>query len=533
MQASLGQILCSGPSNVAVDNLARRLDQTTRSICARYNYSKWPDDPSRARHRLVVRGYNRRREMHAFLSLLEDPGFVPTNSSRKHRNPWQLPLSVAYWLLALLGSRNPRIPALDPNDSEVLHGLYADIHQRDDLKNLCAVAAGQMSWEEFTRAEDIESLEKGQLPGLMDRIVDIADLLCTTPAQTVSENANYGEWAERTACGVLIDEAAHMHRGDVGCVWGNDLLPCFFAGDPCQLPPVVMTDLEQDAARNFYNRVAHDGGISPLTFLQISGLPVYRLRVQLRMAVGLFDWVAKELYSEVNFTYADHCAIDRPEFAAGRICEQLIQKMFPASSPSPPGKFLPFFVHCTGSQVYVDPRTGSKQCPVQVIAALDIALNLVKEGVKPGKITILSPYEANVKLAARYRQGPKYTALLEMDPASTVNAFQGQENDIVIVIMGTSFPTPGPGFTADPHRLNVMLTRQRCGLIVVGDVDIRGPGGCSRYDKGQGKGGKAEPKSFLVVSPSGERKWVKALMLQHIYDSMVSSGRVGRINAAK
>ncbi|KAG7292817.1 hypothetical protein NEMBOFW57_002862 [Staphylotrichum longicolle] len=155
------------------------------------------------------------------------------------------------------------------------------------------------------------------------------------------------------------------------------------------------------------------------------------------------------------------------------------------------------------------------------------------QSFKPGKITILSPYEANVKLAARYRKGPKYTALLEMDPASTVNAFQGQETDIVIVIVGTSFPTPGPGFTSDPHRLNVLLTRQRCGLIVVGDVDIRGPGGCTRYGKGQGKGAKAEPKSVLVVSPSGERKWVEALMLQHIYDSMVSSGRVGRINAAK
>lgn len=47
MQASLGQILCSGPSNVAVDNLARRLDRTTRSICARYNQSKWPDDEPR------------------------------------------------------------------------------------------------------------------------------------------------------------------------------------------------------------------------------------------------------------------------------------------------------------------------------------------------------------------------------------------------------------------------------------------------------------------------------------------------------
>ncbi|KAH6854035.1 P-loop containing nucleoside triphosphate hydrolase protein [Chaetomium sp. MPI-CAGE-AT-0009] len=531
MQASLGQILCSGPSNVAVDNLARRVDRTTRLICARYNEEKWPEDPSRARHRLVVRGYNKKWEMQALVSLLEDPDFIPPVSRGKHKNPWQLPLSVAYWTLALLGSRSSRIPALDRDDSEVLHGLYARIRQREDMRNVCAVASGQMSWQEFAMAEDIGALLKNQLASLMSRIVEVADLLCTTPAQAASHGSDYADWVERTARGVLIDEAANMHRADVGCVWGNDGLPCFFGGDPCQLPPTVMTGQEKDLDGNFYNRVANNGGISPLTFLQASGLPVYRLRMQLRMAVGLFDWVAKELYSEVNFTYADHCAVNRHEFAAGHLCEKLIRSKFPTTSPSPPGKFLPFFVHCQGAQVYVDQRTGSKQCPKQVDVALDFALGLVKEGVKPGKITVLSPYAANVELIAKRRRLPKYAALTGMDPASTVDAFQGQENDIIIAIIGTSFPTPGPGCTTDPHRLNVLLTRQRCGLVVVGDIDIRGPGGNAGKNKGRGdgKGGKAEQKSFLVISPSGERKWVKALMLQHIYASMISSGRVGRV----
>jgi hypothetical protein len=58
---------------------------------------------------------------------------------------------------------------------------------------------------------------------------------------------------------------------------------------------------------------------------------------------GLFDWVAKELYSEVNFIYADNHAIGLPQFAAGRLCENLIRKKFPASARPTPGKFLPFF----------------------------------------------------------------------------------------------------------------------------------------------------------------------------------------------
>ena len=75
-------------------------------------------------------------------------------------------------------------------------------------------------------------------------------------------------------------------------------------------------------------------------------------------------------------------------------------------------------------------------------------------------------------LYAGYADGIR--RLRGMGSPSTVDSFQGQENDI-IVVMGTSLPQFGPGFTTDPHRLNVLLTRQRCGLVVVGDIDIRAP----------------------------------------------------------
>lgn len=93
--------------------------------------------------------------------------------------------------------------------------------------------------------------------------------------------------------------------------------------------------------------------------------------------------------------------------------------------------------------------------------------------------------------------------------------------------MGTTFPTPGPGFTSDKHRLNVLPTRQRCGFVVVGDVKIRA-GDETRAGKGKATG-KAE-KSFTMITPTGEKKDVKALMLQHIYASMVDNGRVGCVD---
>ncbi|KAK4149095.1 P-loop containing nucleoside triphosphate hydrolase protein [Chaetomidium leptoderma] len=527
MEASIGHVLASGPSNVAVDNLALRLDRTSRSVCARYNQDKAQDDPTRARHRLVVRGYTPDLEKDAFFKLLENRDYVPPVSPGKRKNPWTLQLSLACWLLVLLGCPQERFGGLHPDDSEALHGLQAGFNRRLSLRNLCAVATGALTWAEFRAAEDIGNLHENVIGGLMKEILDIANIVAITPAKAPS--LSYGGWVRRIAKCVLIDEAANMHRSDVGCLWGNCLNPIFFGGDQNQLPPTVLTGMEKDSDGNLYNRLADDGAISPLSFLMLSGLPVFRLRTQLRMANGLFDWVAEVLYSEVNFTYAPSCAIDRPEFEAGHILERQVRK-FPDVRPSPAGKFLPIFVHCEGTKVEVDKRTGSKKCRDQVEVALNIATDLVSEGVDPTKITLLSPYAANVELVRRVRKLPRYANLVAMVDASTVDAFQGQENDIIIVVMATSFPYPGPGFTTDFRRLNVLLTRQRCGLVVVGDVDIKAAGGNNGPRAGWGGRGGRREHAFLVVSPNGERQWKSAPMLQHIHASMIRNGRVVRLN---
>ena len=52
----------------------------------------------------------------------------------------------------------------------------------------------------------------------------------------------------------------------------------------------------------------------------------------------------------------------------------------------------------------------------------------------------------------------------------TVDAFQGQETQLVVFTAARSNPRGDLGFLRDPRRLNVAITRAKRGLVLVGDA---------------------------------------------------------------
>ncbi|EXM17002.1 P-loop containing nucleoside triphosphate hydrolase [Fusarium oxysporum f. sp. vasinfectum] len=509
MQATFGQILCSAPTHVAVDNFASRLDQRTRAIAERYNKGKAPGDSSRLRHRFVLRAFTATDEDTVLKRLLEKPHDLKGATQRgsfSRESRWKMHLSLPYWILVLL--RSPAVDQLHPDASPELHKIQQAWDNRAELKGLRDLVMGKMSWAEYSKTPNHD----GAISGMMKSVRDVADFLCSTPANAARKPLKF--WKAEFAKGLAVDEAGNMHRADLYGLWGNTLLPCLLAGDPRQLTPTVMTTNEEDAAGNPLNRFAEDGLLSPLAFFVATGIPVYRLKTQLRMADGMFDMISRIIYPDVPFKYGPGSQVGLPAHKIGRDVEAFLRGKFSALSPSPAGKLLPVFVHCEGSRVFTDPRTLSKRSPDQVKITLDLLAELVRATkIDASRIVCIAPYAANIGLIEKMRKGREYDVLQGMAEASTVDSFQGQEGDLAVVILGTAHPRPGPGFTCNPKRLNVMLSRQKSALIVVGDINVAT--GDARYR--------------IIDETTGSVSVVVGKSLNGVYNEFRTTKRVVRI----
>lgn len=87
----------------------------------------------------------------------------------------------------------------------------------------------------------------------------------------------------------------------------------------------------------------------------------------------------------------------------------------------------------------------------------------IRECDKKARIIVISPYKAQTELLQSQFQNVKGFGGVDV---ATVDSFQGQEGDIVII---STVRTNGVGFVDNRQRLNVALTRAKRILRVVGD----------------------------------------------------------------
>ncbi|CAG5115158.1 unnamed protein product [Candidula unifasciata] len=273
-------------------------------------------------------------------------------------------------------------------------------------------------------------------------LLQAADVICCTCV-----GAGDPRLARLQFSSVLIDESTQATEPEcmIPVVLGCRQL--ILVGDHCQLGPVVMC---KKAAR---------AGLSQSLFerLVVLGIRPIRLQVQYRMHPALSNFPSNIFYEG---------SLQNGVTAADRTGAGLD---FPWPQPD-----KPMFFYSTFGTEEISSSGTSYLNRTEAANIEKLATKLLRAGVKPQQIGIITPYEGQRAYQVQHMQynGSLNKKLyLEIEVAS-VDAFQGREKDFILLSCVRSNEHQGIGFLNDPRRLNVALTRARYGVIIVGNPKI-------------------------------------------------------------
>lgn len=139
------------------------------------------------------------------------------------------------------------------------------------------------------------------------------------------------------------------------------------------------------------------------------------------------------------------------------------------------GTIIPtVFLQC-GEEEDMGSRSKSNEGQVKVVQVLLPLLSSQNLDTPPEKrlsdlkITVLSPYTKQIQALRQHTSITNPKDLTSPVTCSTIDSFQGRESDIIIFSTVRCNVEGDVGFLDDPRRLNVMWTRARLALIIIGD----------------------------------------------------------------
>jgi superfamily I DNA and/or RNA helicase len=288
------------------------------------------------------------------------------------------------------------------------------------------------------QARDLLRDARQYLERVQRAIVEAAPVVCATAA-----GADASWLRDQRFDWVVLDEATQS-PDPMSLVALLRAPRAVLAGDPCQLPPTVLS------------AQAERGGLGTTLFERLAKRwPqwVALLRVQYRMHMNLMAFPNASLYGGA--------LLAAPEVAH----QQLEELPGVLADPLRPG---PLVLVDTAGKGWDDERPEgdpSTRNPRAAARAAAEVRRILSRGVPAAHVALISPYDAQVRL---YREllGPERAQGLEV---GTVDGFQGREKEVVVVDLVRSNGEGELGFLRDTRRMNVAITRAKRLLVVVAD----------------------------------------------------------------
>ncbi|KAH6203534.1 RNA-directed RNA polymerase [Parastagonospora nodorum] len=188
------------------------------------------------------------------------------------------------------------------------------------------------------------------------------------------------------------------------------------------------------------------------------------------------EGVAKVMLDTQYRMHRSICDFSSTEFYEGRLKTAVkddSRALPPSQFPWPAGDRL-VWTECASSEDLgrqSKANAGQTQLCRRIIQLLTTpAVNdgtKVSEPVQSSSIAILTPYT---------RQRESLSAAIPNIEVSSIDGFQGREADIVVFVTVRCNVSCDVGFLADMRRLNVVMTRARCGVVIIGNASTLSAG---------------------------------------------------------
>jgi superfamily I DNA and/or RNA helicase len=277
---------------------------------------------------------------------------------------------------------------------------------------------------------------------LINRVLSAADVILTTCAGAGDSRLENYKFPF-----VLVDEATQTLETTLLCSLVHGVKHLVMIGDPKQLGPISkefpegiddpnlpkMDCLSETLFHRWYNE-----GFIKVSFLD----------VQYRMHPTIMQFPSSEFYDN--------------KLKASRTTQNRLPIIF----PWPDGDRPLCFIDIDGVERKRGTSYYNKSEVDAVCTAIDVLLSVDEESYRSHRIGIhqigvITMYQGQVqKLKEVIQCAVK---------VSTVDGFQGQERDVIIVSTVRSNSRGSLGFSDDERRLNVLLTRAKRGLVVIGN----------------------------------------------------------------
>jgi hypothetical protein len=270
---------------------------------------------------------------------------------------------------------------------------------------------------------------------------------------------------------VLVEEAGEILEAHILTSLGPHTEQLIMIGDHKQLRPKCSYKLSVEQGDGF------DLNRSIFERLVLKGFPHVTLTQQHRMRPEISSLIRHLTYPDLTDAPSTLKRVDLRGFRENVI-------FFNHSHPE---------MELSHGRELSDGRTSSKQNEFEGQMILKCVRYLAQQGYGSDQIVVITPYLGQLKLLRDQLSQANDPILNDLDKfdliraglltdlspktkkpslrISTIDNYQGEESDIVLVSMTRSNKKHEIGFMDAPERLNVLLSRARDGLIMIGNSD--------------------------------------------------------------